>query len=224
MKVSLIRSTEEPTKAIYTSARTCYSSLSPEEILSEGADRAEMEALIRRVVSSGHYSVLEHVSFSFGVTGMSRACSHQLVRHRIASYSQQSQRYVKAGGDFVIPPSIEGRLRGKFEKAVGQVHKLYQAMLAEGIPKEDARYVLPNCTPTNLVITMNLRELIHASSVRLCNRAQWEIRELFSLMKEEVRKADPFLAGLLEPKCEKLGYCPEEDGCGNMPGRGEVLG
>ena len=219
MQVTLISYTREPLSIIYTAARTCYSALSPSEIISQKVSPVRMRTLIRKVVNSGHHSVLEHIVFTFGVSGISRACSHQLVRHRIASYSQQSQRYVNPNEDIIIPPSIakDKILNREVRKFLSQSSSLYDRLVKNGIPKEDARFVLSNAVATNIVITMNLRELVNACGVRLCNKAQWEIRELFSLMKKSVSKVDKFLGGFLVERCITLGFCPEEDGCGLMP-------
>lgn len=219
MEVSLLNYTKEPLYIIYTAARTCYSSFTPREISNNKISCKKMRSLIKKVVSSGHHSVLEHVVFTFAVSGISRACSHQLVRHRIASYSQQSQRYVRPAEDIIIPPSIakDGELTKELQYFVSQSAHLYEKLVKKGIPKEDARFVLPNAVSTNLVLTMNLRELMNVCAVRLCNKAQWEIRELFSQVKKVVAEIDEFLAGFLVPKCSTLNFCPEEDGCGLMP-------
>jgi thymidylate synthase (FAD) len=217
MNVSLLNYTKDPLRIIYISARTCYSSLPPDKI--KEVSRERMKSLIKKIISSGHHSVLEHVSFTFSISGISRVCSHQLVRHRIASFSQQSQRYTKPNS-FVTPDSIKRKdIYNKYEKFIKNSFDFYNELINAGIPKEDARFVLPNATKTNIVVTMNLRELMNASSVRLCKRAQWEIREVFERMKEEVKRVDGFLAGFLVPKCIVLGYCPEEESCGLMPKR-----
>jgi len=219
MQVSLLNYTKNSLSVIYTAARTCYSSQTPNEILANQVSRDKQVRLIKKVINSGHHSVLEHISFTFSVSGISRACSHQLVRHRLASYSQQSQRYVNPEENIVIPPSIrkDKRLVKKFQKFIQQSHSLYENLMSKGIPKEDARFVLPNATSTNIVITMNLRELINVCAERLCLKAQWEIRELFTKAKESVKKTDNFLGSFLVPKCVNLGYCPEKESCGLMP-------
>jgi len=219
MQVRLIEYTPQPIKTIYVAARTCYSARTPEEVGKTLPSETRMKALIKRIISQGHTSILEHVTFSFSICDVSRACSHQLVRHRIASYSQQSQRYVRSHGEFVIPPSIRRRKRAGelFRKVVDGLYASYCALLDMGISKEDARYVLPNAQTTNLVMTMDLRELVHAASLRLCSRSQWEIRTLFQKVKREVAKKERFVATLLVPKCKHMGYCPEEDSCGLTP-------
>ncbi|MDI6808762.1 MAG: FAD-dependent thymidylate synthase [Candidatus Eisenbacteria bacterium] len=229
MNVSLLSFTPEPLRIIFTAARSCYSPSAPSEIWEKASDEDKMLALIKRTVDSGHHSVLEHVSFTFGVRGISRACSHQLVRHRLASYSQQSQRYVrKTDASAVVPGSISDvkKFREKFDAMLRQIGTFYNELVEAGIPAEDARYILPNAVTTNIVITMNMRELIHASSVRLCLRAQWEIRRLFLEMRkalEHNRETAP-LSGFVLMKCEIIGFCDEADCCGIRPPKDEVLG
>jgi thymidylate synthase (FAD) len=216
MEVKLISYTPQPIRTIYAAARTCYSAHTPEKILESLPSEKKMKALISKVVSHGHTSILEHVTFSFSISELSRACSHQLVRHRIASYSQQSQRHVKSRGQYVTPPSVRKsrRARAFFDGILDDLSIKYQKLLEMGIPKEDARYILPNAQTTNLVMSMDLRELIHAASLRLCNKSQWEIRSLFTLIKKEIAKSERFISTLLVPKCEVMEYCPEEDSCG----------
>ncbi|MCL4534409.1 MAG: FAD-dependent thymidylate synthase [Bacteroidetes bacterium] len=226
MRVTLIQHTPEPELTIASAARLCYSPISATEIR-QRLSPTQAQKLLNRVITSGHHSVLEHASFSFAIDGLSRAASHQLVRHRLASYSQQSQRYVSLKApEYVTPPSIAGRpeLQASFDAAVLAAFRLYDELQAAGVPAEDARFVLPNACTTRLVMTMNFRELLHACSIRLCTHAQWEIRELFSLVREEVRGVAPFLAGHLRIKCETLGYCDETETCGIRPLKAEVMG
>ncbi len=226
MQVALIQHTPEPELSIATAARLCYSPISAAEIR-QRLQPAQVQSLLRHLITSGHHSTLEHVTFSFAIDGLSRAASHQLVRHRIASFNQQSQRYVSLRKpEYITPPTIARRpdLLPEYEEAVLAAFRLYDKLQAAGIPAEDARFVLPNACSTRLVMTMNFRELMHAASIRLCTRAQWEIREMFGLVREEVRKVAPFLAGYLRPKCESLGYCDETESCGHRPRRAEVLG
>lgn len=217
----MIGCTPHPIRTIYTAARTCYSSLAPEEILSSPPSETKMKQLIKKIVSQGHTSILEHVTLSFSIVKMSRACSHQLVRHRIASYSQQSQRHVRSKGNYVLPPSIKQRkeTRTLFQKTMDGIYLNYRKLIDMGISKEDARYLLPNAQTTNLVMSMNLRELIHTASLRLCTKSQWEIRYLFQRLKREVAGKERFISAFLVPKCKRLGYCPEENSCGLTPKR-----
>jgi thymidylate synthase (FAD) len=182
--------------------------------------------LIKKVLALGHLSVLEHVSFTFGVEGISRACSHQLVRSRIASFSQQSQRYVKANNfgyddDYtnqcVYPPSITTeQAKFKYRHALKVCHQEYAALIAEGISAEDARFVLPNAEMTKIIVTMNARELHHFFSLRCCNRAQWEIRAMAKQMLILCKEVTPLLFENAGPGCLR-GKCPEgEMGCGKL--------
>jgi len=219
MDVRVLASTPDPVRVIYTAARTCYSAGRPAELWAEEAARPRMERLVRQVVASGHHSVLEHVAFTLAVAGVSRSCSHQLVRHRLASYSQQSQRYVAGPFPYVTPPSWTraAALAGRYAAAMAELNHLYEEALAAGIPAEDARFVLPNAVTTNLTMTMNLRELMHTVGLRTCERAQWEIRDLFAAVAAAVRGVDSFLGSFLVTKCERLGYCDERETCGRYP-------
>ena len=173
---------------------------------------------------SGHESVLEHAVYTFEVKGVSRALTHQLVRHRIASYSQQSQRYVNMGRfGYVVPESI-GKLtdENKFllKEYVGlmnRIHETYNMLIENGCPEEDARYVLPNACTTNIIVTMNARELIAYFKYRVCNRAQWEIRELANRMLEICKQVSPTIFAHAGANCDVLGYCPEQKSCGKCP-------
>lgn len=203
---------------IYTACRTCYSELDPDEIFRRAVagevDPARQRKLIQGVIESGHGSTIEHVVFTFGITGVSRTLSHQLVRHRAGvAFDQQSQRYVKfKGASTMLPGSLaeaDPGLRERYEEQVEGALELYGELVEAGIPGEDARFVFPNATRTNLVMTTNLRALIHMSGLRLCTMAQWEIRRLFQLIRHEVFAVSPFLGGFLAPKCVPLGYCDE---------------
>lgn len=211
VRVTLLRQTAEPEIAVALAARLCYSADGIDE-LERGADAEGATALIRRIVGLGHLSVLEHAVFSFGVEGLSRAASHQLVRHRVASYSQQSQRYVAAREDFehVVPPSIAGRpaTQRLFARAMRDAGRRYQELLAAGIPAEDARFVLPNAAATRIIVTMNARELRHFFSLRCCLRAQWEIRGLAERMLGLARSAASVLFEGCGPLCV-VRPCPE---------------
>ena len=224
MDVHVLAHTPDPLRVIYTAARTCYSAGRPSELWAEDPPRARMERLIRQVVESGHHSVLEHASFTLALEGLSRSCSHQLVRHRLASYSQQSQRYVQGPFPYVTPDSwarAGDELLRRYHQAMADIGHLYREALAAGIPAEDARFILPQATTTNLTMTMNVRELVHTVGLRTCARAQWEIQELFARVAEAVRRIDAFLGSLLVTKCERLGYCDERETCGRYPGIGE---
>jgi thymidylate synthase (FAD) len=221
---------------IYTACRTCYSELSPEDIFERATDgrveAAKMQKLISGVIESGHGSTIEHVVFTFGISGVSRTLSHQLVRHRAGvAFDQQSQRYVTfKGASTMLPASIEDAdpdLRDRYQEQIAGSMDLYGELVGAGIPGEDARFVFPNATRTNLVMTTNLRALIHMSGLRLCTMAQWEIRRLFQLIRHEIFQVSPFLGSFLAPKCVALGYCDEmgnrDEHCPIRPHKDNVL-
>ena len=221
---------------IYTACRTCYSEQDPDQIFQRAVDgdfdQLKMQKLISSVIESGHGSTIEHVVFTFAISGVSRTLSHQLVRHRAGvAFDQQSQRYVKfKGAATMLPHSIaEGdpELRDRYEEQVDGALGLYGDLLAAGVPGEDARFVFPNATRTNLVMTTNLRALIHMSGLRLCTMAQWEIRRLFQLIRHEIFQVSPFLGSFLAPKCVALGYCDEmgnrDEHCPIRPHKDNVL-
>ena len=221
--VHLISKPENMLKTIYTACRTCYSADTPYEIYNSTDDEEKMLKLIERVISSGHYSTIEHIQVSFAISNVSRACTHQLVRHRHMSFSQKSQRYVKEKGqfDYLIPPTIarNDELKTKFESFMGEISNLYCELTEAGIPAEDARAVLPNATATSMVASLNLRELIHIANLRLCTRAQYEIRCMVKAMCDAIIAEEAWLKPYLVPKCERLGYCDEDKSCGRMPKR-----
>ena len=191
MNVSLIQWTPFPIETISKIASICYDS-----------EPADPMKLVKRLYKNGHHSVFEHIYFTFKIEGISRACSHQLVRHRHCSFTQRSQRYCSEDGfDTIYPPSIDNK-----DETVWVYHdslltnrKAYSKLQYIGVPNEDARYVLPNACSTDLYLSCNLRELIHICNERLCSRAQWEIRELVEKMVELV---DPNLHFMLVPKCK----------------------
>lgn len=222
---------------IYTACRTCYSELAPDDIFERAVDGRitpeKQRELIGRVIESGHGSTIEHVVFTFAITGVSRTLSHQLVRHRVGvAFDQQSQRYVsyKKGASTMLPATIaeaDPELRHQYEEQIEGALELYSELMEAGIPGEDARFVFPNATRTNLVMTANLRALIHMSGLRLCTMAQWEIRRLFQLVRHEVFAVSPFLGSFLAPKCVPLGYCDEaanrDEHCPIRPHKDSVL-
>jgi thymidylate synthase (FAD) len=221
---------------IYTACRTCYSEQDPQTIFARSVagdfESLKMQKLISSVIESGHGSTIEHVVFTFAISGVSRTLSHQLVRHRAGvAFDQQSQRYVTyKGAATMLPHSIaEGDpdLRERYESQVDGALGLYGELIGAGVPGEDARFVFPNATRTNLVMTTNLRALIHMSGLRLCTMAQWEIRRLFQLIRHEIFSVSPFLGSFLAPKCVPLGYCDEfnnRDGhCPIRPHKDRVL-
>ena len=220
MKVKLIRHTPEPEKLVAIAARLCYSPVGVED-LEEKLDLEAAQKLVRFVIKSGHLSTTEHVYFTFGIEGISRVLSHQLVRHRIASFNQQSQRYVKFNEnyEYIVPDSIKQnqKINEKYKSFISDIHEFYEEMLNNGIEAEDARYILPNSSETKMIVTMNARELLHFFTVRCCNRAQTEIRDLAILMLKNVKKAAPAVFEKAGPNCLRVS-CPEgKYSCGNPP-------
>ena len=189
MKVSLIQSTKHPIETISKIASICYDS-----------DPKDPMKLVKHLYKNGHHSVFEHIYFTFKIEGISRACSHQLVRHRHCSFTQRSQRYCDEGSfDYVTPPSIKDKsFTGSYDYHMYILSDYYH-MIQRDVHKEDARYTLPNACCTDLYLSCNLRELIHLCNERLCSKAQWEIRELVEKMIELV---DPELKFMLVPKCK----------------------
>jgi thymidylate synthase (FAD) len=218
MKVRLINYTKDPEKIVAQSARLCYSALSVDN-LEEELTNESIIRLIKKIMKLGHYSVLEHATFTFAIEGISRVTSHQLVRHRLASFSQQSQRYVKInkeGFPYIVPKSIaqDKELAKIFINTIKELDGIYQLLLAHNIEAEDARYILPQAVTTKMIISANARELLHIFKLRCCNRAQWEIREVSIKMLQEVKDIAPTIFENAGPPCI-LGPCPEgELSCG----------
>ncbi len=223
MKVVLLNHTKNPDQICAAAAQSCYSEKGASELFEKTTDE-KAKKMIKKVVGMGHLSVVEHAHFTFSVEGVSRALTHQLVRHRIASYSQQSQRYVAMDrAEYVLPPSIQADPDAKklYKRAMDDAWKAYRE-LASKVDKEDARYLLPNACHTNITITMNARELWHFFSLRCCRRAQWEIRMMAWKMLAEARKAAPILFENAGPGCFR-GPCPEgEYTCGRPFKRGQM--
>lgn len=221
LEVKLIAIPNNLLDIIYTACRTCYSSDGAVEIHNKITDDKEKKLnLIKRVIASGHYSTIEHVQLSFAISNISRAATHQLVRHRHMSFSQKSQRYVKEKGefDYIVPVAIKNNpeMLEKFKKFMQECAETYQYFVDNNIKAEDARAILPNAAASSLVASLNLRELIHLANLRLCTRAQLEIRQLTKKMCELVIEKEPWLKEHLVPKCERLGYCDEDKSCGRM--------
>lgn len=220
MKVKLIAHTPEPEKVVAAAAKLCYSSATDIDTLMEGLAPEKNEKFINHLISMGHESPLEHVSFTFGVEGVSRVLLAELTRHRIASYSVRSMRYVDEGNfEYVTPKIIQDKNFGEsYDEAIAKCRELYLEMVKAGVPKEDARMVLPNSTHTRIIFTMNLRSLLNMLSLRMCTRAQWEIREMAHAIWEICKKKFPALFATAGPSCIYNGYCPEGDkSCGRMP-------
>ncbi len=211
MKVALLQYTPDPERTVALAARLCYSPVGIAE-LQEKLSSADIKSFLAKIMSLGHQSVLEHASFTFGIDGVSRVTSHQLVRHRIASFSQQSQRYVSHRERFaaVTPPTVreDPEMLARFEAQLRELHKTYAEMVEAGIPAEDARYILPNATQTNIVMTMNARELLHFFTLRCCERAQWEIRAMAVEMLRLAKGVAPMIFQKAGPGC-LTAPCPE---------------
>ncbi len=220
MNVTLLTHTPDPEKTVVLAAKLCYSPSSVSE-LEEKVKGLSYEKFLTKILNMGHLSVLEHSNFTFGVDGISRATSHQLVRHRLASYSQQSQRYVSfdKNNEFVTPPSIEENAGAKerFTGMVNSIYALYGELLNDGIAAEDARFLLPNAACTKIIITMNSRELLHFFKVRCCDRAQWEIRDMATRMLKLAQKEAPIIFKGSGPACVK-GSCSEGEMTCGKPG------
>ena len=220
LDVRLLDYARDPLAKLYGAYRTCYTPKTPGEVWEEIADGRiapdDIRAFVAERLKTGHASPLEQVVFWFGIGGVSRSLSHQFVRHRIGiSFEQQSQRYVSYREerlDYVMPRTWRERgLGDAYDRLMGEITRVYQAALAAGVPAEDARFVLPNATPTNFQVMVNFTELLHIADLRLCWRAQWEIRHMVALMRREVLRAVPELGGQLQPKCgdRRMGYCDE---------------
>lgn len=220
MKVELISYSNLGEKVCGIASKTCVSENIPD------VNDNVMKSL-RSAISSGHEAVLEHWSATFAVSGVSRALTHQLVRHRVASYSQQSQRYVDMDGfDYVVPESILNHPDSleQFKWGIKAIQKVYKTLLAYGIDMEDARYILPNACTTNIIVSMNARQLRHFFALRCCNRAQKEIRELADKMLELVKEVAPTIFENAGPSCVQAGYCPEgKRSCGRAMTLGKML-
>ena len=222
LKVELIRHTLSPEETIAFGARLCYSRATIDG-MREKVSRQDQAAFVEKLLSMGHESVLEHASFTFGVEGVSRVLLAQLTRHRLASFSVQSQRYVsyEDGFGYILPPRIAAlgeEAAGRYRAQMEQMHAWYcqwQKELGEG-SNEDARFVLPGACETRLLMTMNARELRHFFSLRMCERAQWEIRELAAQMHRLCMEVAPALFGDAGPGCLR-GPCPEgAKSCGKL--------
>lgn len=242
MQVKLLAYTPEPEKTVACAAKLCYAAADIDTVY-EGLTEEKTASFLDMLQSIGHESPIEHASFTFGIEGVSRSLLAQITRHRIASFSVQSQRYVKEDGfQFVLPPEIEKipQAKEEFLKAMEEDAEHYQrltALLKEQHKKEllaagetekaadrkaekqaieDARFVLPNACTTKMICTMNARSLLNFFSHRCCNRAQWEIRDLATQMLREVREVAPHLFGQAGPPCLR-GACPEgKMSCGKM--------
>ncbi|MCL2607530.1 MAG: FAD-dependent thymidylate synthase [Methanomassiliicoccaceae archaeon] len=207
MIVKLLASTQDADRICASAGNSCYSEKPSHELMNDVGDP---ERILSKIVGMGHYSVIEHAVFTFSAEGVSRALTHQLVRHRIASFSQQSQRYVPLNeSTYVVPETVSSDPDSLkiYAEAMDSIWDAYRK-LSERIPAEDARYVLPNGCTTNITITMNARELLHFFSLRCCERAQWEIRDMADRMLRICKDISPIIFMNAGPPCIK-GHCPE---------------
>ena len=211
MDVRLLYHTPDPQRAIAAAARLCYSPVGAAELLEHMTDDA-VRRVLKTVITSGHTSTLEHASYTFAIDGVSRAMTHQLVRHRLASYNQQSQRYVaydeRAGLRRAAEVAADPAARAAFDDACAAAFEAYRAQLDAGVPAEDARYLLPNAMETKIVVTMNVRELLHFFELRCCKRAQWEIREVALAMLDLAEPTAPYIFMDAGAACRR-GPCSE---------------
>lgn len=223
MKVELISWSNDPVGTVEKACSVCYNSEPSIKI-------------VKQCIESKHESVVEHMNFTFKIEGVSRALTHQLVRHRIASYSQRSQRYCSEdGAKMVTPPSIEKNFAAEqiYNEALDYIQKVYKE-LQKYVPNEDARFILPNACETTIYMTMNLRTLMHFMNERLCARSQWEIQKMARLMKEAIKEKQfemhlddldmELILSNLVPKCEagKIKFCPEHKSCGRQKTAKEI--
>ncbi|MBQ6585742.1 MAG: FAD-dependent thymidylate synthase [Coriobacteriales bacterium] len=211
MDVRLLYHTQDPERAVATAARLCYAPVGAAELM-ETLDEERARKVLSVIMKGGHFSCLEHASYTFAIEGVSRSLTHQLVRHRLASFNQQSQRYVafKAEPEFIIPETVSSdpdRL-AVFNEATAHAFEAFKKLMEAGVPAEDARSLLPNATETKIVVTMNARELLHFFEVRCCRRAQWEIKELADRMLELVKPTAPYIFLDAGPACRR-GPCKE---------------
>ncbi len=224
MKVALIRHTLSPEEVVALGARLCYSRARVDDLLERVSARDQTD-FVHRIMQMGHDSVLEHASFTFGIEGVSRVLLAQITRHRLASFSVQSQRYVsyEDGFGYIVPPKIAALgddAKAEFEQQMATMHRWYAAWqqrlgTGEG-GNEDARFVLPGACETRMMVTMNVRELRHFFSLRMCQRAQWEIRALATEMHRLCMEVAPALFANAGPGCLR-GACPEgEKSCGKV--------
>jgi thymidylate synthase (FAD) len=217
LKVKLIAHTPDADKVVAAAARLCYSAADVDTLM-DGLTADKVEAMCQKLADLGHESPIEHASYTFAVEGVSRALLAQLTRHRIASYSVQSQRYVdKSDFDYIIPPSIaaDTRLAEEYRATMHELALYYTDLVEQyNIPNEDARFVLPNACDTRIIFTMNARSLHNFFHLRCCNRAQWEIRELAWQMLELVRPLAPYVFVDAGPTCVRDGCHEGKMTCG----------
>ena len=212
MKVKLIGYSSNPEKIPAMAAKLTHSIAKPEEL--EKTPENELKSILKHVINLGHTSVIEHTNFTFAISDVSRSLTHQLVRHRIASYAQQSQRYVNLiKPNYIIPPKINSnkKMKKAYEETMEIIWKQYNKLIEMNIPPEDSRYILPNAACTNIIVTMNARSLLNFFELRCCLHAQWEIRILANLMLKELKKKAPIIFKNAGPSCKSKGICTENN-------------
>lgn len=221
MKAQILSHTENPEQVIAAAAKLCYSQKADIDSLMNDLTEEKVQKFVEKLESLGHESPFEHASFTFGVEGVSRALLAQLTRSRIASFSVRSQRYCAEDSfQYIVPPSIAAHdvHSVRYKALMANIQSFYNKLVSLGVPKEDARMVLPNACETRLVMTMNVRELWHFFSLRCCTRAQWEIRSMANEMLRLCREAAPLLFKHAGATCDAKGYCPEGSmSCGKAP-------
>ncbi len=210
MNVKLIGFTPNPEKIPAMAAKLTHSKIKPEDL--DKTSDEELTNILQYVMNLGHTSVIEHTSFTFAISDVSRSLTHQLVRHRIASYAQQSQRYVDfKKPNYVIPPTIvkNKKMNKAYNETMTLIWEQYNKLLEIGIPAEDSRFILPNAACTNIMVTMNARSLLNFFELRCCLHAQWEIRELANKILKEVKKVAPIIFKNAGPTCKTKNICHE---------------
>ena len=206
MEVELITFTPEPDIIAAAAALLTHTNSDFKDLKDKDTD--ELRKILRAVIDMGHESIVEHTYFTFAISGVSRALTHQLVRHRIASYSQQSQRYVKQDLTYIIPPNIKKKFVKEFEEIMKHIWEFYNTLREHQIPIEDARYVLPNASCSRVLVSMNARSLLNFFELRCCLHAQWEINKLAWKMLQLVRKVAPTIFDNSGPPCKTKNICP----------------
>ena len=212
MKVKLIGYSSNPEKIPAMAAKLTHSIAKPEDL--EKTPENELKSILKHVINLGHTSIIEHAIFTFAISDVSRSLTHQLVRHRIASYAQQSQRYVNLiKPNYVIPPKINSnkKMKKAYEETMDIIWKQYNKLIEMNIPPEDSRYVLPNAACTNIIVTMNARSLLNFFELRCCLHAQWEIRILANIMLKELKEKAPIIFKNAGPSCKSKGICTENN-------------
>ena len=234
VKVEMLTMTPNAEALVYTAAKTCTSKEDSCTIFADISAAFQMfgpEAkplavkTLKEVLESGHMSVVEHCCITFSASNVDRNLSHQLVRHRLSSYSHRSQRYVdEQSFEYIIPKTIIDKgFETKYRMLMNSIDQFYKEMTAGEVPKEDARFVLPNAATSSIMITMNFRSLLHFFSERTCHRAQWGIRDLANQMFFICKEVAPLIFTNAGPKCAALGYCPEKRSCGKMITKNELF-